>query len=95
MCPLVIQGLPYNEKADVYSFSIIMWEVITGNIPYLGLQPIQIIAAVVNQNKRPVIPSNCDEDMEEMMIKCWDGDQNSRPSFEEIVVFLESKNLCL
>lgn len=35
MAPEVIQCEPYNEKCDVYSFGIILNELITGNYPYI------------------------------------------------------------
>ena len=42
MAPEVIAGTSYSTKADVYSFAIISWELITRLTPYLGLNPIQV-----------------------------------------------------
>ena len=42
MAPEVIAGHVYTEKADVYSFAINMWELLTRAIPYAGMQPMQV-----------------------------------------------------
>lgn len=37
MAPEIMRGEPYTEKSDVYSFGMILWEIITGKIPYENL----------------------------------------------------------
>ncbi|CAN0350127.1 unnamed protein product, partial [Ectocarpus fasciculatus] len=39
MAPEVASQYPYNEKADVHSFGVVMWELVTGWLPYAGLSP--------------------------------------------------------
>jgi len=85
MAPEVINGMHYNEKADVFSFAIILWEVYTRNIPYNGMAPVQVVALVVNRKERPRIPPSCPQIMAQLMEQCWRHDFKQRPSFAEIV----------
>ena len=36
MAPEILRGETYTESADVYSYGVILWEIITGEIPYMG-----------------------------------------------------------
>ena len=36
MAPELINGSSYTEKADVYAYAIILWEIVTRKIPYYG-----------------------------------------------------------
>lgn len=90
MAPEVLISQKYDEKADVYSYGIILWEMLTGDVPYRGLRDIQIAMSVVNQNNRPKIPKNCPHNLEKFIRICWDSDPSKRPDFNTIVRALES-----
>lgn len=47
---------PYAEPADVYSYGIILWELLTKECPFDGMSAIQCALAVINTDARPVIP---------------------------------------
>lgn len=87
MAPEVINSQHYTEKADVFSFGIILWEVATRSIPYNGMQPVQVVAAVLGRRERPIIPRSCV--LASLMTRCWAHESNSRPSFDEIVPWLQ------
>lgn len=57
--PEVVRMEQYTEKVDVYSFGIIMWELITRQEPYGGRKGVQIAYAAAEQGLRPDIPSYC------------------------------------
>jgi len=90
MAPEVLVSQNYDEKADVYSYGIILWEMLTGDIPYRGLRDIQVAMAVVNQNNRPKIPKNCPQNLSNFIRVCWSADPKKRPDFHTIVRALES-----
>ncbi|KAJ6736904.1 ACT-LIKE TYROSINE KINASE FAMILY PROTEIN [Salix viminalis] len=49
MAPEVIEHKPYDYKADVFSFGIVMWELLTGELPYSYLTPLQAAVGVVQK----------------------------------------------
>ena len=83
--PEIVRLDQYDEKVDVYSFGIVMWELIARAEPYGGIGGIQIAYAAVEQGLRPDIPSYCPEDYAELMIECWDDDPFMRPDFGQIL----------
>ncbi|KAF2314778.1 hypothetical protein GH714_033527 [Hevea brasiliensis] len=54
MAPEMIQHRPYTQKVDVYSFGIVLWELITGMLPFQNMTAVQAAFAVVNKGVRPV-----------------------------------------
>ncbi|KAL6330992.1 hypothetical protein AAG906_009420 [Vitis piasezkii] len=72
-----------TEKVDVYSFGIVMWELLTGEEPYGKLSSEEIIAGIIKGNLRPKIPT-CDPAWRSLMERCWSSDPGSRPDFSEI-----------
>jgi serine/threonine protein kinase len=49
MAPEVIEHAPYAERADVFSFAITLWELLTGRVPYEELTPLQARARAPDQ----------------------------------------------
>ncbi|THU60520.1 hypothetical protein C4D60_Mb07t13650 [Musa balbisiana] len=90
MAPEMIQHRPYNQKVDVYSFGIVLWELITGMLPFPNMTAVQAAFAVVNKGVRPVIPQDCLPALNEIMTRCWDANPDVRPSFSEIIRMLQS-----
>ena len=95
MAPEVIGGHIYTEKADVFSFGINLWELLTRKIPYDGMQPMQVsvrklckvqVAMMVHTHKKRLpIPDTCPEWYATLIKDCWDQDPDARPSFAEII----------
>ncbi|KAL0741213.1 hypothetical protein Bca4012_082726 [Brassica carinata] len=90
MAPEMIQHRPYNQKVDVYSFGIVMWELITGQLPFKNMTAVQAAFSVVNRGIRPTVPNDCLPVLSEIMTRCWDGNPEVRPSFVEVVSMLEA-----
>lgn len=77
--------LPHNEKVDVYSFSIMLVEILSNEQPFLGKDPIQVAMAVLMQGLRPEIPKGTPEPLVHMIQDCWAADPKTRPNFEEVL----------
>eukprot|EP00184_Porphyridium_aerugineum_P008638 CAMPEP_0184692766 /NCGR_PEP_ID=MMETSP0313-20130426/1098_1 /TAXON_ID=2792 /ORGANISM="Porphyridium aerugineum, Strain SAG 1380-2" /LENGTH=1297 /DNA_ID=CAMNT_0027150615 /DNA_START=49 /DNA_END=3942 /DNA_ORIENTATION=- len=88
MAPEVLSSKPYSEKADVFSYGILVWEFCHRKLPYFGLQPMQVGMAVVNQKIRPNIAPNIPIQFVEIMKACWHQDQTKRPTLHQVEVVL-------
>lgn len=84
----VINHLPYDHKVDVFSFAIVLWELLTAKIPYDTMTPVQA-ALGVRQGLRPDIPKDAHPKLVNLMQKCWETSPSKRPSFSEIRIELE------
>ncbi|KAM0020490.1 putative dual-specificity kinase TKL-Pl-4 family [Helianthus debilis subsp. tardiflorus] len=89
MAPEMIQHRSYTQKVDVYSFGIVLWELITGMLPFQNMTAVQAAFAVVNKGVRPTIPYDCLPVLGEIMVRCWDINPDVRPPFTEVVRMLE------
>ncbi|XP_071680745.1 serine/threonine-protein kinase STY13-like [Lolium perenne] len=93
MAPEMIQHRPYDHKVDVYSFGIVLWELMTGMLPFTNMTAVQAAFAVVNKNARPPIPQDCLPSLSHIMTRCWDANPEVRPSFNEVVTMLETAEM--
>ncbi|PRQ27956.1 putative protein kinase TKL-CTR1-DRK-2 family [Rosa chinensis] len=89
MAPEVLRNELANEKCDVYSFGVILWELTTCCIPWKGLNPMQVVGAVGFQNRRLEIPDDVDPVVAEIIRDCWQTEPNLRPSFSQLMVRLK------
>ncbi|XP_019239060.1 PREDICTED: serine/threonine-protein kinase EDR1-like isoform X2 [Nicotiana attenuata] len=89
MAPEVLRNEPSNEKCDVYSFGVILWELCTLQQPWGGMNPMQVVGAVGFQHRRLDIPEDMDPAVADIIRKCWQTDPRLRPSFAEIMAALK------
>uniref|UniRef100_A0A8B9HHZ0 Sterile alpha motif and leucine zipper containing kinase AZK n=1 Tax=Astyanax mexicanus TaxID=7994 RepID=A0A8B9HHZ0_ASTMX len=71
MAPEVIQSLPVSETCDTYSYGVVLWEMLTREVPFKGFEGLQVAWLVVEKNERPTIPSSCPASFAELMRSCW------------------------
>ncbi|XP_033739394.1 mitogen-activated protein kinase kinase kinase 7-like isoform X3 [Pecten maximus] len=85
MAPEVFEGSNYSEKCDVFSWGIILWEVITRRKPFdeIGGPAFRIMWAVHNGTRPPLV-RNLPRPLELLMTRCWSGNPTERPSMAEV-----------
>uniref|UniRef100_UPI00398F5EE1 receptor-interacting serine/threonine-protein kinase 3-like n=1 Tax=Pristiophorus japonicus TaxID=55135 RepID=UPI00398F5EE1 len=82
-------------STDVYSFSILMWSVLTGKKPYSGVLQRGLIKLLIPQNQRPdlsllhTLDSVEKLDLKALMEECWHSDPEQRPRFVDCCVRTE------
>ena len=89
MAPEILNQEEYNEKVDVYSFGVVLFFILSG-----GEMP-KITIIQVGTGKKAPIPSNINSIAKELINKCWNFDFNDRPSFNDILIYLEDNNFNL
>uniref|UniRef100_A0A0E0FD94 non-specific serine/threonine protein kinase n=1 Tax=Oryza meridionalis TaxID=40149 RepID=A0A0E0FD94_9ORYZ len=85
MAPEVLRNEPSDEKSDVYSYGVILWELVTQKIPWENLNSMQVIGAVGFMNHRLEIPSETDPQWTSLILSCWETDSQLRPSFQQLL----------
>ena len=96
MAPEVIRHSRYDHRVDLYSFAIVLWEMLSGKLPYGELSPIAAAAAVVVENLRPPlgdVPPGTPAALTELMVVCWDVAPAVRPEFEGVAADLKRLRL--
>ncbi|KAI4327002.1 hypothetical protein L6164_019509 [Bauhinia variegata] len=85
MAPEVLRNEPSNEKSDVFSFGVILWELMTQSIPWKILNSLQVVGVVGFMDRRPDLPEGLDPHVASVIHDCWRSDPEQRPSFEELI----------
>ena len=84
MAPEVFLGQKYTTASDIYSFGMIMWEVMTGRRPFWDKSHDTDLIIEIVDGLRPPIVTNAPEGYIELMEKCWHSDPSKRPTATDI-----------
>ncbi|XP_034017985.1 tyrosine-protein kinase SRK2 [Thalassophryne amazonica] len=87
--PEAINENKFSIKSDVWSFGILLYEIVTfGEMPYQGMTNFQVIQKVLQGYRMPN-PPNCPKMMYDIMLDCWKENEQERPTFETLQWKLE------
>ncbi|XP_071771461.1 ephrin type-A receptor 10 isoform X2 [Centroberyx gerrardi] len=82
--PEAIQYHRFSSASDVWSFGIVMWEVMSyGERPYWDMGNQDVIKAIEDGFRLPA-PVNCPPHLHQLMLDCWQKERTERPSFSQI-----------
>ncbi|KAG1705108.1 Proto-oncogene tyrosine-protein kinase receptor Ret [Nymphon striatum] len=74
----------YTIKSDVWSFGIVLWEIVTlGANPYPGVTPERLFH-LLKSGYRMERPENCSTDLYKVMTRCWNENASHRSCFESL-----------
>ena len=105
MAPEVAKKEPYNHKVDIYSFGIILWQMLTGQSPFKGMSREEHMEKVIHGGLRPSLlvggdgedanlrHPNITESLAALLERCWDEDYRVRPNCREILAALDKEAL--
>jgi len=89
MAPESLYDNIFTTKSDVWSFGILLWEIVTlGSTPYPGMSA-QDVMKKVREGFRLEKPEHCRRELFNLMYYCWSAEADARPGFGEIVETLE------
>ena len=70
---------------DFFSYAVVVWELLTRQIPFKDFAPHQITFKVCHDDLRLEIPEDCPEDLAKLMRQCWEKERKRRPNIDEIL----------
>jgi len=89
LAPECIIHQRYTVQTDVWSYGVLLWELTSlGSSPYENINSNDIFL-YLKAGKRMSRPLWCNEDLYKLMLQCWSWDSKDRPSFEQIIQYLE------
>lgn len=87
--PEAIAYRKFTSASDVWSFGIVMWEVMAfGERPYWDMSNHEVMKAI-NEAFRLPAPMDCPSAIYQLMLQCWQNDRSKRPRFVDIVNILD------
>ncbi|XP_062429670.1 mitogen-activated protein kinase kinase kinase 21 [Rhea pennata] len=85
MAPEVIKSSLFSKGSDIWSYGVLLWELLTGEVPYRGIDGLAVAYGVAVNKLTLPIPSTCPEPFAKLMKECWEQDPHIRPSFALIL----------
>ncbi|XP_040832248.1 mitogen-activated protein kinase kinase kinase 10 isoform X1 [Ochotona curzoniae] len=90
MAPEVIRLSLFSKSSDVWSFGVLLWELLTGEVPYREIDALAVAYGVAMNKLTLPIPSTCPEPFARLLEECWDPEPHGRPDFGSILRRLEA-----
>ncbi|XP_014204733.1 mitogen-activated protein kinase kinase kinase 7-like [Copidosoma floridanum] len=89
MAPEVFESSKYTEKCDVFSWGIILWEILSRRKPFDNIRGSAYrVMWAVHTGKRPPLLKVCPKPVEDLILKCWSKLPEVRPSMKEVVIIM-------
>ena len=93
MAPEILRGEKYTPAADVYSFGVILWEMLALDIPFKGRSIPHITGMVGYYRETLKVPAQCNKSLRKIVNNCLLYEPERRPNFEHIIDFLKQVEL--
>ena len=90
--PEILSRIHYGPKVDVYSYAIVLWEMLLKRVPFNDFQGDQIYDHVVTCNWRLPLPQDSPKALKRLITRCWSKNPDERPTFKEICKMFKNDN---
>ncbi|PRP80214.1 hypothetical protein PROFUN_12100 [Planoprotostelium fungivorum] len=92
MAPEAIHNQLYSIQSDVYSYGIVVWEILNTSEPYPGISPVEAAVTVLNGLRPPIDHLDVGlKDLNDIMSACWQLEANKRPHMSTICCLLKGE----
>lgn len=90
IAPEVLQKKPYDTKADVFSYGVVLCEMINGTYPFetMDSRETHSLNELIVSGMRPRVPDECTPALKNLLESCWEDNPAARPSMEDILGIL-------
>uniref|UniRef100_A0A8D2LRK8 Mitogen-activated protein kinase kinase kinase n=1 Tax=Varanus komodoensis TaxID=61221 RepID=A0A8D2LRK8_VARKO len=85
MAPEVIKHSLFSKSSDVWSFGVLLWELLTGEVPYREIDALAVAYGVAMNKLALPVPSTCPEPFAHLLEECWSPEPHARPDFRCIL----------
>lgn len=96
MAPEMITSQEWSEKTDVYAFGVIMWEIFSGQTPFVkpgeDINPVHLLVRIASGERPPLNDLVVSDELKALMKMCWDGDPRKRPSMRRVMDLLHGND---
>lgn len=89
MAPEIIRNELCSEKCDVWAFGVVLWELLTGEMPYRGVEEAAIIYGVGSNRLHLPVPGGVPDGFSLLLKQCFNFTPKHRPQFRQILMHLE------
>ncbi|CAK5025366.1 unnamed protein product [Meloidogyne enterolobii] len=84
-----LDGL-FTSKTDVWAYGVLLWEIFSlGYIPYPGRDNLEVMRLVVAGDRLDP-PIGIQDEIYELMLRCWNTESEQRPKFADLVCKFEN-----
>jgi len=90
MPPEVIRHEAYSQTADVFSYGVVLWQLLTRENPFADKSQVEAAAAVALEDRRPPSPAGIPTSVLDLINNCWTKEPDERPAFPSIIEQLGS-----
>jgi serine/threonine protein kinase len=91
MAPEIVRQHPYDTQCDVYSFAILLWEMLALKLAFGGpITPAEYRQRVVLLDERPSIRRDCPDDIKKLLKEAWDEDPQKRPNMKRVAATIRA-----
>ncbi|XP_072019772.1 uncharacterized protein [Amphiura filiformis] len=85
MAPELYKEYILSPTYDIFALAVVLWELLTRQVPFKGKENINIMYRVCIENERLPIPPDCPQILANLMKQCWVTERQKRPSIDDML----------